>query len=108
AVLEKMRQGAHAVWTATRDAATREGTDLRQDVSASEFLGEGTERAAFEVKPEHGANRLGLLGYDDQLLVHGGVAERDRAADPQPLALGGRASMRSKMVGANIRFVGFW
>ena len=71
-------------------AAAREGADLRHDVSAGEFLGEGPDRAAFEVKPEHGADRLGLLGYDDQLLVHGGVAERDRAADPQPLALGGR------------------
>jgi hypothetical protein len=62
---------------AALDAATREGTDLRVDVSAGEFLGEGTDRTTFAVKPEHGADRLGLLGYDDQLLVHGGVAERD-------------------------------
>src|SRR5262249_2381932 len=90
AVFEKMRQRAHAVGTATLDAAIREGTDLRHDVSAGEFLGESTDRAAFEIKPEHGADDFSLLGYDDQLLVHGGVAERDRAADPHPPALGGR------------------
>jgi hypothetical protein len=37
-----------------------------------------------EVKPEHDADRLGLLGHDDELLVGGGVAERDPAADPEP------------------------
>jgi hypothetical protein len=30
---------------------------------ASEFLGEGADRAAFEVEPEHGADRLGLLRW---------------------------------------------
>src|SRR5262249_8466333 len=90
AVPEKMRQRAHAVRTATLDTTVREGTDLRQDVSAGEFLGERSNRAAFEVEPEHGAHGLGLLRYDDQLPVYRGVAERDRSADPQTLALGGR------------------
>jgi Transposase len=90
AVLEEMRQRSHAVRTAALGTAAREGLYLRHDVSAGEFLGEGSDRTAFEVKPEHGADRLGLLGYDDQLLVDGGVAERNRSADPQPLALGGR------------------
>jgi hypothetical protein len=48
AILEEMRQGAHAVRTATLGTAAREGTDLRHDVSAGEFLGEGSDRAAFE------------------------------------------------------------
>jgi hypothetical protein len=48
---------------------------------------ERSDRAAFEVKPEHGADRLGLLGHDDQLLVHGGAAERDRAPTHSPLRL---------------------
>src|SRR5262249_8388519 len=82
AVLEKMGQRAHAVRTAALDGASREGAALRHDASASEFLGEGSDRAALEVKPKHGADGLGLLRYDDELLIHGGVAERDRAAHP--------------------------
>jgi hypothetical protein len=70
AFLEEMRQGAHAVRTATLGAPAREGADLRHDVSAGEFLGERPDRAAFEVEPEHGADGLGLLGHD---------------ADPPPL-----------------------
>jgi hypothetical protein len=40
AVFEEMRQSAHTVRSATLGGAAREGTDLRHDVSAGEFLGE--------------------------------------------------------------------
>jgi hypothetical protein len=40
-VLLAKLEALKAVWFATLDAATCEGADLRQDVSASEFLGEG-------------------------------------------------------------------
>src|SRR5262249_22274936 len=48
AVLEKMRQRAYAVWTATLATAVRESTDLRHDASTGKFLGERPDRAAFK------------------------------------------------------------
>src|SRR6266849_1481315 len=90
AVLEEMRQGADAISPAPHRPADREGAHLRDDVPSAKFLGQGSDRAAFEIEPEHGADRLGLLGYDDQLLADAGIAERDRAAHPNALALRGR------------------
>src|SRR5229473_103118 len=90
AVLEEMRQRADAISPAPHRPAAREGADLRGDVAPTEFLRQGADRAAFEIEPEHGADRLGLLGHDDQLLADAGIAERDGAADPNALALRGR------------------
>ena len=81
AVLEEMRERANAVSSASFRPAAREGADLRGDVAPTEFLRQGADRAAFEIEPEHGADRLGLLGHDDQPLADAGIAERDGAAD---------------------------
>src|SRR6266853_6480705 len=90
AVLEEMREGANAILPASFRPAACEGADLRGDVAPTEFLRQGADRAAFEIEPEHGADRLGLLRHDDQLLAHAGIAERDGAADPNALTLRGR------------------
>src|SRR5260370_2376815 len=90
AVLEEMRERANAISPAPHRPAACEGADLRGDVAPTEFLRQGADRAAFEIEPEHGADRLGLLGHDDQLLADAGIAERDGAADPNALALRGR------------------
>ncbi len=47
-------------------------------------------QAQFEIAPEDGSHRLGLLGYHNQLLVDAAIAERNRTSDPDALALGGR------------------
>jgi hypothetical protein len=65
AVPEKMGEGADAVGAATPDASARISLDLRHDLEARKLLGEGPDRTAFEVEPEHGADGLGLYGHDD-------------------------------------------
>ena len=56
---------------------------------AVEFGDQLAEGFQFEVAAEDGADGLGLGFVDDQLLVPGVVAERDRAAGPFALAAGG-------------------
>src|SRR5260370_28344806 len=90
AVLEEMRQRADAVSPASFRPAACEGAGLRGDVTPTEFLPQGADRAAFEIEPAHGADRLGLPGHDDQLLADARIAERDGAADPDALAPRGR------------------
>jgi len=66
AVLEEMRERANAVSSASFRPAAREGAGLRGDVAPTEFLRQGADRAAFEIEPEHGADRLGLPRADQK------------------------------------------
>src|SRR5215211_3136815 len=90
AVLEQMRERAHAKAAPADGAAIREPPRLAADASMSEVVGQRSHRAKFQVALKDRANRLGLGRDDHDLLVRGHIAERDRAADPQPLALRGR------------------
>jgi hypothetical protein len=76
AVLKKMREGTNAIRAATLGAAVGYGADFGHDLSAAELLCQASDRTAFEVEPEHGADGVCVLGHDDQLFVHGRVAER--------------------------------
>jgi hypothetical protein len=62
-ILEKMGASADAVSPPSPGSAAGEGPGLRDNVAAREFLGQGSDRAAF------GADCLGVLGHDDELLA---------------------------------------
>jgi len=51
-----------------------------------EVLCEGADRAELQISGKDRAHRLSFSRHHKDLLVHGGVAERHRAADPNAFA----------------------
>src|SRR5439155_2685087 len=90
AVLEQIGQGANAKRAAANVAAGREPSGLTADASVVEVGGERPDRAKRKIPLKDGAHRLGLGRHHHDLLIHCRIAERERAADPNALALGGR------------------
>src|SRR6476620_761474 len=70
--------------------AIREAPRLWPDALRFEGGGQSRNGAESQVIGKYLADEVSLLGYDLRLLVDTAVAERDRPADPQPLAFGGR------------------
>src|SRR5580700_6150211 len=55
--------------------------------AALKVLGQPLHRAKLQVTGEYGTHGLGLRRHDKDFLVRSRIAERDRAADPDPFAL---------------------
>src|SRR6266852_7111979 len=85
-VLEQIGEGAHPEADASDDPAVRTAPRLGPDAAPVEILHESPHRAELEIANEDGADGLGLLGYDHELLVDAGIAERNRPSDPDALA----------------------
>src|SRR6266849_4979005 len=83
-------RGADAEPDAAAHATVEPGNRLGPNAASVEVLDQGAHRAQFEVAPEDDPDHLGLLRHDHELLVDAAVAERNRAPDPDALALGGR------------------
>src|SRR5271166_864442 len=89
-VLEQMGQSSRAEADMAPTAAICEAASLGPDTTPVKLLDQGARRAKFQVACKDETDRVGLLGDDDGLLAETSIAERDRAADPDPFALGGR------------------
>ena len=63
---------------------------LGDDPSLAKVGHQQVEAAKLQIPPEDGPDPLGLLLNHDDLAVLGLISERDHAADPEALALGGR------------------
>jgi hypothetical protein len=66
-----------------------EGPPFGPYTSPVEVLGEGTYGAEFEVALEDEPNRVGLVRDNHEFLVDAGIAEGNKASDPNSLAFRG-------------------
>src|SRR5437016_12783496 len=85
-----MGERATGEWDAANRAPGLERSHLGDDPPLAKVGHQQVEAAKLQIPPEDGPNALSLLFNHDDLAVLGGVSERGYAADPQPLALGGR------------------
>src|SRR6266581_7558397 len=86
-VLEQMGERTNAETNTAPLAAIGTSIGLGLDAAPIEILDQRIHRAKFEILCEDGANRLGFLRQNHELLVNAPIAERDRSADPDALAL---------------------
>ena len=86
-VLEQMREPAHPEGAPAQDTAVLQLALPGADAAALKVLGQRPHRAKLQVTREYGAHGFGLRRNHDGPLVHGRIAERDRAADPDTFAL---------------------
>src|SRR5262249_8795422 len=89
-VSQEMRERADAEPNTPSGQAIAEGLASGADAPPVQILGQGSDRADFQVSPENQPDRLGFFGHDDELLLDARIAEGDRSTDPDALALGGR------------------
>src|SRR5262245_57983445 len=89
AVLEEMRERAHAKAAAADNAAVRQPPLLAANSPPIEVLRQRAEGAEHEIAGKDGLHHFGLGRDHHELLVHSRIAERDRTSDPNALALGG-------------------
>src|SRR5438105_5785501 len=89
-IAQKMGERAAGEWDAANRAPSLERTHLGDDPSLAKVGHQQVEAAKLQIPPKDGPHPLGFLFHHDDLAVLGGVSERGYAADPQPLALGGR------------------
>src|SRR5215475_7224909 len=89
AVLEQMGERPHAKAPPADGAAVRQPPRLAANSPAIEILRQCADGAKLEIPRKDRANRRSLGWYHKDLLVHGRIAEWDRAADPNAFALGG-------------------
>jgi AAA domain, putative AbiEii toxin, Type IV TA system len=89
-IAEKMGERAAGEWDAANRASGPEGSHLGDDPSLAEVGHQQVEAAKLQIPPKDGPDPFGFLFNHDDLAVLGLVSERGYAADPQPLALGGR------------------
>ena len=71
-------------------ASGLERSQLGDDPPLAKVGHQQVEAAKLQIPPKDGPDPLGLLFNHDDLAVPGLISERRYAADPQPLALGGR------------------
>src|SRR5262245_10710458 len=90
AVLEQMSERAHANADPADAVAVRKTAPLTANAFPIKLLRQCADRAQRQISRKDHLNRLGLGRDDHDLLLHCRIAERDRAADPKALALGGR------------------
>src|SRR6516165_2101085 len=89
AVLEQMGERPHAKAPAADGPAVRQPPRLAANSPPIEILRQRANGAKLQIPRKDRANRLSLGWYHKDLLVHGRVAEWDRAADPKAFALRG-------------------
>src|SRR6202045_3756529 len=89
-VLEQMGKRSDAEADAAPPAAIATAIDLGPDPLPIELREQSAQGAKLQIAGEDGADHLRLLGHDFELLVDAAIAERNRSADPEALALGGR------------------
>src|SRR4029450_5804653 len=89
AVLKQMGERADAEPPPADGPAGRQPAGLAANSPPVEVLRQRAHGAKLEIAGKDRANRFGLGRDHKDLLVHRGIAERDRAADPNALALGG-------------------
>src|SRR5262249_25874120 len=89
AVLEQMGERPHANAPPADGPAVRQPPRLAANSPAIEILRQRADGAKLEIARKDRANRLRLGWYHKDLLVHGRIAEWDRAADPNAFALRG-------------------
>ena len=90
AVLKEMRERANAKTAAADCAAVRQPPRLATDPPTIDVLGQRTNGAKLEIARKDGAHRFRLGRDHHDLLVHRGIAERDRTPNPDALALGSK------------------
>src|ERR1700730_8385963 len=89
-VLEQMGERSHAEADTAAPAAIATAIDLGPYALPVELREQSPHGAKLQIACENGPYYLRLLGHHDELLVYAAIAERDGAADPETLALGGR------------------
>src|SRR6266446_3468004 len=89
-IAQKMGERAAGEWDAANGAPGLERSRLGDDPALAKVGHQQVEAAKLQIPPKDGPNPLSLLFNHDYLSVLGLVSERGYAADPQPLALGGR------------------
>src|SRR5262245_30823899 len=87
AVLEQMGERPHAKAPPADGAAGRQPPRLAANSPAIEILRQRADGAKLEIARKDRANRRSLGCDHNDLLVHGRIAEWDRAADPNASAL---------------------
>src|SRR2546423_1456656 len=83
-VAKQLGHRAHAERDAATGAAGGENLFAGADAPVIQIVDQGSDRADLEIAVEDQPDGLGVLGYDDELLVDAPITERDRAADPNP------------------------
>src|SRR5579863_6033589 len=86
-VLEQMGERADAEPDAAPLAAVAAVVDLGPDAAPIKVLDQSAHRAKLEIALEDQPNGRGLLRRNHQLLVDAAIAQRDRSANPDALAL---------------------
>ena len=86
-VAQQMREAADPEGNAPNDAAVLQLALLGAEAAVLKVLGQRPHRAKLQVTGEDGAHGFGLRRHDKDFLVRSRIAERDRAADPDPFAL---------------------
>src|SRR5216117_559566 len=89
-IAQKMGERTASEWDAANRAPGLERSHLGDDPSLAKVGHQQVEAAKLQIPPKDGPHPLGFLFHHNDLAVLGGVSERGYAADPQPLALGGR------------------
>src|SRR5207248_3931650 len=87
AVLEQVRERAHAKVDPADGAAVRKPPRLAADPPAIEFRLKRAHRAELQIACKDRADRLCLGRHHTDLLVHRGITERDRPPTQIPLRL---------------------
>src|SRR5881394_209112 len=85
-----MGEGTTGEGNAADSLAGLQGPHLGDDAALAKVCHQEMEAAELKVASEDDSNAFGLSVIDRDLAVLGVVAERGHAADPEPLALGGR------------------
>src|SRR4051812_17330951 len=85
-----MGERAAGEWDPANRASGLERSQLGDDPSLAQVGHQQVEAAKLQIPPKDGPDPRGLIFNHDDLAVLGLISERSYAADPQPLALGGR------------------
>src|SRR2546428_1893914 len=89
-IAQKVGERTAGEWDPANRAPGLERSHLGDDPPLAKVGHQQVEAAKLQIPPKDGPNALSFLFNHDDLAVLGLVSERSYAADPEPLALGGR------------------
>jgi hypothetical protein len=98
-VVQEIGEGASGERDAANGAPIGACAHLGNDAAVAQIGQQRPDAADLEIAPEDGSDPLGRVLVDDELLVPALIAERDIAADPDTLALGGRDLVANALAG---------